>query len=280
MADEERIGDAWNADELDLILADYFSMLRDELSGRPYVKAHHRARLLEQIARSPGAIERKHQNISAVLMELGLPWIWGYKPLMNFQDALFEAVDRYLSGRHEELEHPPVVVAHANPPEAVFVQLPSFAARPRKDKLERLVKKFDPVLRDFRNRRLGEAGERFVVELERNALAAADRLDLARKVRWVAMEDGDGAGFDVLSYDQDGGERLIEVKTTNGAAQTPFFLTRNEAEVASERSLHWQLYRVHLFAQQPRIFRIRPPLEEALSLDAETWRAVPRALPA
>jgi hypothetical protein len=46
------------------------------------------------------------------------------------------------------------------------------------------------------------------------------------------MEEGDGAGFDIASFDPDGRERFIEVKTTNGAATTPFFLTRNEMAVA------------------------------------------------
>jgi hypothetical protein len=68
------------------------------------------------------------------------------------------------------------------------------------------------------------------------------------------------------------------VKTTNGAAQTPFFMTRNEIAVARERSAQWQLYRVHLFAQKPKIFTVRPPLESALRLDPETWRATPAAV--
>lgn len=54
----------------------------------------------------------------------------------------------------------------------------------------------------------------------------------------MAIEDGDGAGFDVLSLDALGEERLMEVKTTNGAAQPPFFITRNEMAVATERSAH------------------------------------------
>jgi hypothetical protein len=48
----------------------------------------------------------------------------------------------------------------------------------------------------------------------------------------MAAEDGDGAGYDILSFDPSGKERLIEVKTTNGAAKTPFFLTRNEHETS------------------------------------------------
>lgn len=271
-----RQGEDWDAGELDAIIADYFAMLGNELAQRPYVKAHHRVALMQQIGRSAGSVERKHQNVSAVLMELGLPWIWGYKPLPNYQEALFEAVDRYLTAHRGLLDRqsamPPTLVAET---EDVFTAMPETAPRPRRAALERLVRKFDPVERDFRNRQLGRAGEQFVVDLERRRLTTGDRSDLARKVRWVAMEDGDGAGYDVLSFDTDGNERLIEVKTTTGAAKTPFFLTRNEMAVAGERSEHWHLYRVHLFAQRPKIFTVRPPLENMLRLDTETWRATP-----
>jgi len=43
------------------------------------------------------------------------------------------------------------------------------------------------------------------------------------------------------------------------------------SETASVRADSWQLYRVHLFV--PRIFTIKPPLESALHLSPETWRA-------
>jgi hypothetical protein len=147
----------------------------------------------------------------------------------------------------------------------------SYVDRPRP--LQNLIRKFDPVERDFRNRALGKAGEEFVLGLERDRLARMDRTDLARKVRWIAAEDGDGAGYDILSFESDGKERLIEVKTTNGAARTPFFLTRNECETAAARPETWQLYRLHLFAQTPRIFTITPPLEAMLKLRPEAWRA-------
>jgi hypothetical protein len=100
-----------------------------------------------------------------------------------------------------------------------------------------------------------------------------DRADLAKKVRWVSVEDGDGAGYDIRSFEPGGKERLIEVKTTNGAARTPFFITRNECEIAASRADVWRLYRVHRFAQAPRIFTISPPLEAVVRLRPEAWLA-------
>jgi len=66
---------------------------------------------------------------------------------------------------------------------------------------------------------------------------------------------------------------LIEVKTTNGSASTPFFLSRNELDVAAERPAEWRIYRVHLFAKDPRVFTLAPPLENTVKLRPETWRA-------
>jgi hypothetical protein len=157
----------------------------------------------------------------------------------------------------------------------VFVDAPVPApdTGPVPDRLRHLVRKFDPVERDYRNRSLGKAGESFVVDLERRKLTEAGCADLAHKVRWVAAEDGDGAGYDVLSFDEGGRARLIEVKTTNGSARTPFYLSRNECNVAGERPSEWRIYRVHLFAKDPRVFTIAPPLEAAVNLRPEIWRA-------
>src|ERR1035441_7139249 len=97
MPNQSIAGTDWTDPELDAIIADYFAMLGDELAKRSYVKLHHNLALQAQTKRSHGSIERKHQNISAILRELGMPWIDGYKPLANYQDALADAIDRYLS---------------------------------------------------------------------------------------------------------------------------------------------------------------------------------------
>jgi Domain of unknown function (DUF3883) len=273
MADESKIGTNWQDDELDAIVADYFDMLTAELSGQPYVKSQHSQALMARIGRTHRSVEFKHQNISAVLDELGMPWIPGYKPKRNYQNAIFDAIDRYLTQHPAILEPVAAPPPPVTPPSEIFVAPPLLTPdAPMPEPLRRLVRKFDPVERDHRNRSLGKAGEQFVVDIERRQLTEAGRADLAKKIRWIAAEDGDGAGYDVLSFDPAGRERLLEVKTTNGSARTPFFLTRNERDLATERPGDWRIYRVHLFAKEPRIFTIAPPLENVVNLRPDTSR--------
>jgi hypothetical protein len=187
---------------------------------------------------------------------------------------LIDAIDRYLSPRGGLMEHSSPAYRAETPRVDVFVPPPPLVAAPQKTpRLNQLIRKFDPVERDRLNRALGRAGEEFVVEVEKSRLARAGLHRLARNVRWIAEEEGDGAGYDILSFDVAGRQRLIEVKTTNGAATTPFFLSRNEHDTAAARADDWRLYRVHRFSKEPRIFEIAPPLRNSLILQTESWRA-------
>ena len=275
MVDEAKRGTTWRDDELDAIVVDYFAMLADDLAGRAYVKSRHSTALMARIGRTHRSVEFKHQNISAVLDELGMPWIPGYKPKSNYQNAIFDAIDRYLTSHPNLLEPAPLPQSIPPSPVEVFVERPALrvTAEQIPERLRRLVAKFDPVERDHRNRSLGRAGEAFVIDLERDRLQKGKREDLAKEVRWTAVEDGDGSGYDVSSFDLRGRPRFIEVKTTNGSAHTPFFLTRNECEVAKRYPVKWQIYRVHFFATGPRVFTLAPPLESNIKLSPETWRA-------
>jgi Domain of unknown function (DUF3883) len=277
MADQAKVGKVWADDELDAIVADYFAMLSAELAGEAYVKAHHGRVLMADIGRTHRSVEFKHMNISAVLRNLGRPTIRGYKPEFNFQNAILDAIDRHLSANPGLLTQSPVsVVAGFAEAVSLFEEPPptaDFNAPPRPERLERLIRKFDPTERDFRNRALGKAGEALIIDFERRRLAAAERRDLAAKIRWVSQEDGDGAGYDILSFDPAGRERLIEVKTTCGMRETPFFLTSNERSFADERPEAFRLYRVYEFGEAPRFFKLRPPLENAVLLEPATYRA-------
>src|SRR5712692_7832363 len=127
-------------------------MLAADLSGRPYVRSRHSAALMVQIGRTHRSVEFKHQNISAVLDELGLPWIPGYKPKRNYQNAIFNALDRYLTKHPATLEPVPTSTAAPSLSGEVFVP-PPVPAAPKEvipDSLRYLVRKFDPVERDHR----------------------------------------------------------------------------------------------------------------------------------
>lgn len=112
--------------------------------------------------------------------------------------------------------------------------------------------KIDYVLRQKENSRLGKAGEQWVFECEKKRLVAAGRKDLAKKVNWVARED-DSKGYDILSFDEDGEEFFIEVKTTNGGACTPFYISALEMALSHACPSKYRLYRVYNFLKSPKI---------------------------
>lgn len=137
----------------------------------------------------------------------------------------------------------------------------------------RIAAKFDVAQRDARNRALGRAGEERVVRHERALLRAAGRDDLARAVRWVSEEEGDGAGYDIASFSPEGRTRLIEVKTTNGWERTPFHVSLTELAVAEERREDWCLFRLWNFGREPQAFVLYPPLDAHVSLTATSFQA-------
>lgn len=268
----------WSDAENDAVVASYFAMLSDELSGRSYNKAAQNRALQDQTGRSRGSIEFKMCNVSAVFRGFGLPVITGYQPRFNFQMSLAQAVSRWLA-KHPEWE----MALHAKPPKhmaetaALYVgTAPTLKNTPPPEELEqmqRVARHFDVAGRDERNRALGRAGEERVLHYERTLLRQHGRDDLARQVRWVAEEDGDGAGYDIASFTTDGLDRLIEVKTTNGWERTPFYISRNELAVAEERRDSWCLFRLYEFARAPKAFELRPPLDAHVSLTATAFQA-------
>lgn len=134
--------------------------------------------------------------------------------------------------------------------------------------------KTNHAARDAKNRNLGRAGERFVVHLERKRLREQGRPDLAAKVDWVADTQGDGLGYDVRSFNpQTGNPLLIEVKTTNGAANTPFFVTRREIEASATNAKSYRLYRVFGYRTSPQVFVIDGSLKTRCSLTAKVYEA-------
>jgi hypothetical protein len=234
-------GSVWTDREVDLIVADYFSMLKAELAGQALNKAEHNRALQALIRRNHASIEFKHCNISAVLEKLAMPTIRGYKPRANFQKTLIDGVERYLvldesiltstvSTASERLGEMPTL--WVGPAPEISRESPS-----EPEDLRRLIRKFDPAERDERNRALGRQGEELVFLYEQQRLRFAGRTDLSRKVEWTSEIRGDGAGYDIHSFDLDGRERLIEVKTTNATPKRHSFFRKTSEHSAKKEQM-------------------------------------------
>lgn len=280
---DAKAGENWLRHEVELIVADYLAMLLQELAGQPYNKAAHRRQLQQRLpARSEGSIEFKHANISAVMLELGYPYIRGYQPRSNFQrDVLVDVVQRHVR-HHRQLDdltlsavERPAAAAERADFEHVLSEAPraELAAREVSPAYLRAPLKRDYFAREAQNRSLGEAGELFALNFERWRLAQLGAGQFADKVRHVSLQEGDGLGYDIRSFEPDGRERFIEVKTTGFGERTPFYVSANEARFARDHQESFRLYRLFDFRSSPRLFELAGPIEQHCLLDATTFRA-------
>jgi len=285
---EPKAGKDWTKNEVRLIVADYFSMLDAEVLGIPYKKSEHRRLLIPRLGgRSDGSVEFKHSNVSGVLVDMGLPYIEGYKPRSNYQNILFTEVEAFLDQRPEFLEqwaiapalNPTQVVRAANwnpdeiivaPPEITHQSLPT-----QKPWLSRKGKRIDFAERDLRNRQTGDIGEKFVFDLEQYRLNQAGRDDLAQKVVWASKDMGDGLGFDILSHDEiDGSEQMLEVKTTGLGKLSPFYVTSNEVRCSENIPSQFKLFRVFDITRSAKLYILHGSLREKCHLDPVLYRAM------
>lgn len=275
----------WSQEEIAAAVADYFAMFDLELRGMPYSKSEHKRALVGHLdGRTVASAEYKHSNISAVLVDLGYPYLRGYKPLHNYQRALVDEVARRIAasgGIRSLLADSADFVPAAAPygdPDRFLVESPARVEQPGQVAREAVAQwrgtlGVDYCEREARNSKLGRAGEEFVVEFERARLVRAGASDYAGRVEQVSVGLGDGLGFDVRSFALDGSERFIEVKTTRHGKFTPFFLSPNELRVSRRESDRYFLYRVFDFEVDPRLFQLEGALDAVCSLEPSQYLA-------
>jgi hypothetical protein len=124
------------------------------------------------------------------------------------------------------------------------------------------------------------AGELLVLRHERRVLAEGGRPDLASKVRHVSLVEGDGAGYDVGSFTLEGEPKYIEVKTTRGPAEAPFFVTANEVGFSEAHPHQYHLYRVYDYDDERdagTYYAEAGSLGGKFALTPTQFRATPRA---
>lgn len=102
---------------------------------------------------------------------------------------------------------------------------------------------------------------------------AAGMAELAKRVQWVSKELGDGLGYDIRSFDFEGNELFLEVKTTTGGRATAFYVSNNEVAVSERKAHAYRLVRVFDFPDKPRFFTLSGSLSESLTLEPTSYRA-------
>lgn len=278
-------GRPWTRLEDEAAIADYLDMLIEELSGRPVNKAEHNRRLRAVLTeRSKGSIEFKHANISAAMIDLGYRYVDGYKPRPNYQDLLRRVIEARMAARPELAALMSAAADEPEPaPETAALPLLRLVAAPRIERdRKRVAERPQPkprvghpnyLVREAQNGSLGLAGELAVMVFEEQRLRHAGKKRLAERIDHVSRTQGDGLGYDVLSFDENGAERLIEVKTTRGGVSMPFFATRNEVDVSAAERERYHLYRVFAFGRQPQLFTLKGSIRETCVLDPLLFRA-------
>ncbi|HTL67518.1 MAG TPA: DUF3883 domain-containing protein [Lacunisphaera sp.] len=274
----------WSQVEVQAIAAVYFNMLQRHLAGEHVSKADENRKLRQIIKRSQSSIERKHSNISAVLVELGYVYLSGYKPLPHYQKLLKTEIEDWLV---DQTGLDSVATAFVEKP-AVLTEIegvlpvqvpPPKAKKPKpydaRAKEPRAVFRKNFLEQEARNASLGLAGEELMLKFEHRKLWEAGQHKLADRIEHVSKTKGDGLGFDILSFDLNGRERLIEVKTTRLGPFTPFYVSRNEVTMSSRRKEEYQLFRVFDFGEKPRFFALDGSIRDTCLLEPLSFSALP-----
>ena len=264
-----------------MIVRLYVRMLGLDVRGEPMVKIDEYRRVIDTDlpARSRSSVEYKLRNVSAVMEQIGLPTIRGLRPAANYQRILIEGVERALgiAELDEALEAHVAVAAERQA--TYFEDLDGLIVEPALGGTVEYRNAPSGLQRDWddaERRRIGRLGEEWVVQAERARLVHVDRRELADAVVHTAKIEGDGAGYDIHSFDEDGNDRLIEVKTTASDIARAFHVTRNELEVSRERADRYWLYRVFDFWSSPRMYQLPGAMDRTLQLDLRVFAALPR----
>ncbi len=259
-------------------------MLGSELKNESYNKTAVRRGVLPSLnGRSHSSLEKKNQNISAVLIKYGYPFIDGYKPLSNYQGLLDTLVQKELERRLDVLAVMETYVSSnvSTPSIPNYLDIfdtdtpvANFNARAVEDQSsEYNPRKTNFLQKEAHNQSVGLQGELIALEYEKQRLIYAGKDNLADKIEHTSQEFGDGAGFDIRSFNRNGSDRFIEVKSTRFRKENPFFISSNELQFSQSHQNNYSLYRVYHLEKSPRMFSLNGDITRACILDPTQYRA-------
>lgn len=90
----------------------------------------------------------------------------------------------------------------------------------------------------------GMKGEEIAMQMEKEYLRSINRNDLSDKVKHVSKEDGDGFGYDILSFFPNEQEKYIEVKSTVKSNTNYFNISKKELDFMRSNKNSTYVYRI------------------------------------
>ena len=216
-------------------------------------------------------IQSKTRNETLIIQRIG-----------NIVAHQTNKIKNYDEGFKVDKNYRPARFTLLNPISNVVIQPDEVTAI--KEKTRRFIgRKVDwEKLRD-RNNEIGDQGEEFVLEFEIDRLVetlSLERTIATQNVQHLSRLQGDGLGYDISSINDNGSPRYIEVKTTSGNFNQPFFMSENERRFFEEYGDTAFIYRVYNFKREERHGDVRiissSELFSDFTFDTTTWKVTPK----
>lgn len=117
--------------------------------------------------------------------------------------------------------------------------------REKQDRTKKFyARKIDFAGLNAKREEIGKLGEALVFSDQKRKVAQFDA-SMVKCIRHVAKNEGDGAGYDILSFDRDGRVLYIEVKSTEGDKETPFYMSSTEYAFYELHKVNYIVARVY-----------------------------------
>lgn len=146
-----------------------------------------------------------------------------------------------------------------------------------KNKLQEKIRKVNYSKVNLSKEKVGKDCEELIYNLEKEKLKKEKREDLAESIVWESVENGDGVGYDIRSFEKRNGryiEIYIEVKGTNKSVNEPFDISINEIEASNRYKEQYYIYRVgNIYSDNPKFYKINGRVEDNFSLEATSFKA-------
>tara|TARA_Y100001970_G_C14188565_1_gene834020 strand:- start:415 stop:1650 length:1236 start_codon:yes stop_codon:yes gene_type:complete len=103
------------------------------------------------------------------------------------------------------------------------------------------------------SKKVGDAGEKYVYEYEKNRLTECGKKELSELIVKQYEDLSFFPGYDIQSFDEEGNEIYIEVKSTKSKKKDSFEISENEINAARELGDAYYIYQVTNALTNPKI---------------------------